>query len=215
MERQELIEHLDKQIQLIKHNLDQIDNLEFIALDLAVHVRVLVHDTPNSTSLLKHLNSKNIDFYDTSVPINSIAYWSGDLYIEGWNMNLIPHIGIVGKHVEALNDHELEIKYFPVFKQWNVKQKKIDFQSWWNTIIFDNKEGVTLTRSELILNAAHTDGGAHVDNAKFPYKTFRKNDVLKFQLNGQIQGTKNIPVYSSIAQIAWELLESIQDSNLN
>ena len=40
-------------VALIEHNLDSVDNFELIALNIATNVRVLVHDTAKSTSLLK------------------------------------------------------------------------------------------------------------------------------------------------------------------
>lgn len=159
MDTSQLLEKLKNQIQLIDFNLSNHENLEIIALNIATNIRVLVHDTQNSTSLLNKLCLKsNLSFYDTSTPKGSISYWKGNFSIEGWDLSKLPHIGIVGKEIHVLSESECEIKYTPIFKDWDVKHKKENFDNWWNTIIFDDNAGLNLTRKQLILNAANKDG---------------------------------------------------------
>lgn len=209
------IEKLKEQIQLIEFSLSKIDDLELLALNIATNIRVLVHDTNKSTSLLRDLAVKdNIQYYDTSSPVGSISYWKGNFSIVGWNLSTLPHIGIVGKEINILSKTECQIRYTPIFKDWCVKGHKVDFQSWWNTEIFNNKKGVILTRKGLILNAVNKDGGAHIDQPSLQYIEFSKKDVFPFTLNSLPQTAENIPIYSCIAQIGWELVESIKDSNL-
>mgnify|MGYP001202579534 CR=1 FL=1 len=215
MDQNEKLNKLRQQIHLIEHNLIALDDLELVALNIATNVRVLVHDTISSTSLLKLMSVKDsIDYYDTSVAKGSISFWKGNFSISGWDLSSLPHIGIVGKEINVLSDTECLIKYTPVYKDWNVKGKKVDFQTWWNTEIFDNNKGVTLTRKELILNATNKDGGAHIDEPSIAYKAFGKSDVLPFSLNSIPKTAENIPIYACIAQIGWELSESIKDNNL-
>ncbi len=206
---------LRQQIQLIEHNLIALEDLELVALSIATNVRVLVHDTNSSTSLLKMMSLKDsIGYYDTSVAKGSISFWKGNFSISGWDLSSLPHIGLVGKEINVLSDTECLIKYTPVYKDWSVKGKPVDFQTWWNTEIFDNNRGVTLTRKDLILNATNKDGGAHIDEPSIAYKAFGKSDVLPFSLNSIPKTAENIPIYACIAQIGWELVESLKDNNL-
>jgi hypothetical protein len=211
MERHELMKKLDEQMKLLEFHLSHVESFELSAYDISIRIRTLVHDTKNSKSLLQMLNMKNIEFYDTSSPIGSISHWSGNINIAGWNMNVLPHIGIVHKHVEITNNNELSIEYYPIFTKSLRKDRKTDFISWWTMIIFDNKLGQTLTREQLVRNAANKDGGAHIDEPSSSYKLFSKNDVMKFKLNDLIKGASNIPLYSCIAQVGWEIFHSIKD----
>lgn len=208
-------EKLNEQIQLIEFNLGKIDDLELLALNIATNIRVLVHDTSNSTSLLRILDIKdNIQYYNTSTQEGSISYWKGNFSIVGWNLSTLPHIGIVGKEINVLSETECQIRYTPIFKDWCVKHHKVNFQNWWDTEIFNNRKGVVLTRKDLILSATNKDGGAHIDEPSLPYLEFSKKDVFPFTLNSLPRTAENIPIYSCIAQIGWELVESIKDSNL-
>lgn len=211
MEEVKLLEDLKNQIELLEHQLSQMGNQELVALDIAVRIRVLVHDTNASISLLTHLNKKNILYYDSCSPPGSISNWMGNFSITGWNTAILPHIGIVGKDVKVLDAINFSITYFPIFKVWPKIRDKVDFDQWWNTIIFDNRQGQTLTRKELILNLANKAGGAHIDKASESYNSFSHKDVMKFNMNHIIQGANNIPVYSCVAQIGWELLHSIKE----
>jgi hypothetical protein len=211
MEKTELLIKLSQQMQLLEFNLSNVEKFELSAYDISMRIRTLVHDTKKSVSLLQQLSLKNIRFYDTSSPVGSISNWHGNISIKGWDMNILPHIGIVGKHVEIIETRDLTIKYFPIFTRSQYKGHKTDFDDWWNTIVFDNRLGATLTRRQLVLNAANKDGGGHIDEPNSSYKLFNKSDVLRFRLNDIQKGATNIPVYSCIAQIGWEVYESIRD----
>ena len=84
MDQNEKLNKLRQQIHLIEHNLIALDDLELVALNIATNVRVLVHDTISSTSLLKLMSVKDsIDYYDTSVAKGSISFWKGNFSISG------------------------------------------------------------------------------------------------------------------------------------
>ncbi|MTK13867.1 MAG: hypothetical protein F8N39_17930 [Clostridiaceae bacterium] len=40
---------------------------------------------------------------------------------------------------------------------------KLSFDTWWNHIIIDNKQGIVLTRRQILLAVCNKDGGAHID----------------------------------------------------
>ena len=63
--RDELLDHLKDQIAFMKQSTNSYDNgWEDEAKRLAVAIRLLLHDTPKSTSLLTLLDKKNINFRD-------------------------------------------------------------------------------------------------------------------------------------------------------
>lgn len=121
-----------------------------------------------------------------------------------------PYIGIVGKDLNGNPDGTVSIKYFPIYKEWTNYNSKIDFETWWNAEIYDNRNGDVLTRKGLVLNLANKDGGAHIDDLKQEYKSFKKNNIIQFKVNDSLQGFDNIPAYPAVMQIAWELLQSIK-----
>jgi hypothetical protein len=75
----EILEKFTQQIELLNlANLNFDDGKEISALNIATTLRVLVHDTIDSTSALKHINKKNIEFFETSQnDINSESVYLG------------------------------------------------------------------------------------------------------------------------------------------
>lgn len=187
---------------------------EIEAKRIATIIRVLLHDTSTSNSLLKQLEVKdNLCFLDTASPndgmLHSMTNMSG---VRASNSN--QYLGLVAK----INTGDSLIAtplYNQHLKEWYDGYQKLKFDIWWNNTVI-NINGNALKRKDLILNAANKDGGAHID-AKLPndYGITKKTNLI---LN--IQGTetefeRNI-VYASIAQIGWELLNSIEyDDNKN
>ncbi len=109
------------------------------ALRIAVSLRVLIHDTPNSTSLLTHLDIKNgAKLLSTFEPIKqepgllvaSIPIW----------------VDSTGNRTPPLGD-----SYFKEF---------ISIKAWWGQVVMTGNN--SLSRQDIILAAANQDGGAHV-----------------------------------------------------
>lgn len=212
MNKTELLEYLQEQIYFIEKSIKDFDKNEIEAKIAAIHIRTLVHDTSNSVSLLKKLNSKNIKFINTNTPKNGFANWKlTNIGMSGGFNEKTPYIGIVGKELIGNSDGTISIKYFPIYKEWTNCYSKIDFETWWNAEIYDNRKGDILTRKELILNVANKDGGVHIDNLKQEYKSFKKYDIIQFTVKDCLQGFDNIPAYPAVMQIAWELLNTIKE----
>ncbi len=68
-----------------------------------------------------------------------------------------------------------------------------------------------MTRKDIIEIVTDKDGGAHLD-PKIPenYAEFREPTALHFKLNGKDAIFNQNPVYVSLRQIAYELLESLE-----
>src|SRR5690554_4957228 len=142
MTEAELLEHLKEQIYFIETSIENYENNEIEAKRVATNIRTLVHDTSNSISLLKQLNFKNIQFIDTNAPKNSFSYWKFDgVGISKGVFGNSPYIGIVGKELFGNSDGTISVKYFPIYKEWKILKPQTDFETWWNTEIYDNRNG--------------------------------------------------------------------------
>lgn len=119
---------------------------------LAKTVRILVHDTTDSTSLLALLKRKNtMKFGSTaSFPPNSV-YFLGLVFpvdIKRKNEDSSPYIEHV--YLPSLNCNK------DIYTKW------IDFNTWWNQRIIIS-DALTFSRKDMIQYMANQDGGAHID----------------------------------------------------
>lgn len=198
-------EYIQSQKDLEQHLEDIIEALELSskAFDeghtgeskrLAASIRVLVHDTQYSKSLLGQLDKKNIKFYDTSLPSNEDA----NLPYNGLvGMDITPR---VAKYIALLDELPPETP-----PNW------VSFDEWWEKVIFINKTRNKTTRKDLILAMANKDGGAHVDpvlDEKYADLSRRNSLAWRFSnLKGDfpLGGPEN----ASVRQIAHEILKTL------
>ena len=195
----ELKSHLVEQVEFLKNSSKSYDN-GFLseAKRLAVVIRVFLHDTNQSISLMTLLKKKNILFYDTALDYNP--------------KNLMPTMGLIvikmgpngGEYVPPLDDGAPE----------RYQKGKIPFEKWWNKIVFVDKSGTKLTRKELVLAVSNKDGGAHIDpklNKAYADLTRFNSLGWKFVKNGVEQEVITPPELVSIRQIAHEVLKTLKD----
>lgn len=142
--REELLTHLKEQLQFLEMSAKLYDEGFLIeAKRLAVTMRVLLHDTRNSKSLLNTLGIRDsLNYYDVVGPVDeeeTIAFIGASM---GINSNG-------------------SMCYFPRETPASIK---VSFDQWWNGILILSKpKGIKFTRKEIILSIADMDGGAHVD----------------------------------------------------
>ena len=164
---------------------------------LAISIRVLVHDTTSSVSLVKQVGRKEtMGFYDTSIDYNprNLAPVSGLVM-----MGLGPKGGGWIAPLDKLSAPRL--------------RPKVLFDQWWNKIVFPIDRETLLTRKDLVLAVAHKDGGAHVDpHLDKRYAEISRYDSMgwKFYVNGVEQDFRN-PILVSLRQIAHEMMKSLKD----
>lgn len=181
---------------------------EIEAKRLAVIVRTLLHDTSKSTSLLSHLSVKShFKYIDTKFSNDERLHSMTGMHgVEG---SPNQYIGLVAK----VNDGN-SLLAVPLFMQhlpeWYQSYQRKSFEQWWGDVIIDIN-GHKQTRNTLILNVANKDGGAHVDESQPMDYHAIKNTNVRLKVNGiQTPFERNV-VYASVAQIAWELLNSVDD----
>jgi SEC-C motif len=136
---------------------------------LSVNLRVLVHDTRNSVSLLKHLEIKDkLPFVNTApppAPPGVISFFRGGLCIaektlgEGSKTRVVP----------VLDSDPLRND-----------QPRQCFEDWWKTPVLHDHEGNAFTRKDFVLAVADQDGGAHVDAQLEPaYEALTRGNSMR------------------------------------
>lgn len=141
----DLVKQLRRQLKFIESSCRAYDqgSLEE-ALRIAVSLRVLFHDTANSTSLLTHLGQK-------------------------YSVHLISTIGL-GKTDQQLGNSM--VFCIPVMLTMSGVQpplgngpppRIVNCDAWWNEIVMSQAQ--RLSRRDVVLSSANQDGGAHIDIA--------------------------------------------------
>ncbi|HEX3099453.1 MAG TPA: SEC-C metal-binding domain-containing protein [Patescibacteria group bacterium] len=195
----ELNDHLHQQLEFLNASAEAYDK-GFVdeAKRLAHILRLLLHDTSSSHSLLGQLNLKTNNFFSTSVSTRSL----------GQNQSRIgSYSGLIGLSVSSKSGYVPYLDDIP-----GDYTGYIDFDTYWNEIIFVDKGGDKYNRKEIILSVANQDGGSHVDpalDAKYA-KLSRDNSL------GWIAGNNEdgfIPVsgaeLAAIRQIAHEVQRTL------
>ena len=190
----ELQKHLAEQIEFIKNSIELYDQGKHTeAKRLAVSVRVLVHDTNSSHSLLGQLNMKDRLFIDTSTQrprtvITSHTALVG-MFIGNNSPGFVPHLD-------------------------SVPSREVTFDEWWSMpVIIDFKQR-EISRKRLVLAICNKDGGAHVDPEldEIYADLSRENSLSRFQSSGDGWEAVIGVEHASMRQIAHEILMTLEPS---
>jgi hypothetical protein len=112
------------------------------AIRIATVIRVLIHDTPASTSLLKHLGAENILLSSTVVTQTDIQ----PVFMSAMGRLRITSTESIWKPVTDAESLQIQLTA----------------PDWWGQVVYIYGQ-VHATRKSLVLGAANKDGGAHVD----------------------------------------------------
>ncbi len=191
----ELESHLEEHLGFLKASADAYDRgFDGEAKRIAVSIRVLVHDTRNSKSLLGQLDRKSEQFVDSAIPITPANKSSHSGLVV---TSIVPGTG--AKYVAFLDDCP------------GGQSAQTDFDTWWSTPVFVDSKGRALTRKDLVLTVANQDGGAHVDPAlDDTYADLSRNNSLGWVYT---DGTKSEPMEgpekAALRQICHEVLKTL------
>jgi hypothetical protein len=189
----ELQAHLSEQIGFLEASAAAFDlGFDGEAKRLALTLRVLLHDTAQSHSLLGQLDLKNREFIDTALkldPANRLSH--GGLVFAA--------IGAPRTRYVAMLDAVPTTRLLPFF-------------DWWNAPVFVDQARNVLTREKLVLTAANQDGGGHVDPAldETYYKLSRENALGFVAVENGVARPMEGPEKAAIRQIAHEVLKTIR-----
>ena len=173
-----------------------------MALPMATQVRVLVHQTQHSISLLNQLDLEK-KFKVWPSPNSSFC---PENLLPSWNL-LMMSIGTEGSSYMPLGSKG-------VFNQRRASSGKVTLEIflpvelWWQQIVF-SQQTEYISRRDIVLFIANKDGGSHVDEHKWPIDDFKKSKLLRFyDQNGNYPNGN--PLYSAMRQIVEELLVSLE-----
>lgn len=185
----------------------------FAIVLVAVLLRTLLKTKGSTESVLKQLGKNTIDFVDTRAPMGSFSFWT-------FGNNICNHTfiaqnvygGLLSKMVTN-GEHGLNLDYQPLLDR-NRNANWQSFDDWYTAIVFKDST-FQLSREDCINIVADKDGGAHLDKRIPPkYSCFREPTALQFIIDDQIAVFNQNPVYVSIRQIAWEVLESLKRARI-
>lgn len=168
MPSQNLHQQLKRQITFLSNSISLYDaGCREEAIRMAVIMRVLFHDTGNSNSLFKQLGIK--DTLQIATTAKSIEIESLGRIDFGELMGGMTFGG--------------ELEYTPV--QQNTPT--VSATDWWGQPVFI-RDGRLINRKQIVLAAAHKDGGAHVDEPDDDLRAIREGFWIKTQVrpNGEI-----------------------------
>jgi hypothetical protein len=114
------------------------------AVRIATAIRVLVHNTKNSTSLLNHLDALGISLASTVSTMDR----SRSVFMFGMGQGIGTDKGMTWA---ANTDCKAIDRQLPIAE-------------WWEQVVYIRGQ-LQATRRNLVLAAANKDGGAHVDSA--------------------------------------------------
>ena len=166
--RADLIEHLSGQMRSLARDCEAYDHGDrYAATGIARTIRLLVHDTRISKSLLDQLGALNRLFVDGAVAPPP-AREGGSRFLPGLCM-----VRMDGS----------SIQYVPTAEKLP-PTRKLGFKAWWTNPVTVLPKG--LSRREIVLAVADTDGGAHVDaDLDDWYEGIRTGLGLPVTANGQ------------------------------
>jgi len=149
---QDLIEHLKEQQGFLKKSCESYDSgSENEAKRISLCLRMLLHDTSNSKSILSQLGIKEmIRFLNTAMDYNVNNLLSSSLltFIRWTSDGETSYARVM-----PLRNEFLAIK---------TKKSYQSFKIWWERTVLDDKN-FKFSRKDVTLLVANKDGGAHVD----------------------------------------------------
>lgn len=228
---QDFLDDLDEQVELIRDYCKFLDQGKMhFSKPLATAIRVLVHQTNSSTSLLKHLNVlDSMSFLSTSKKYET----EDDIII------LVTLITAAEK-VKIKRDKIIkkETIYVPNLNKNNNKTRWLGYEDWYKneSILISNEitdEGLVplytaksdrliASRMSIVTFFSNKDGGAHIDrkSEKALYRLSKNISSFDYRntkpLNTYKRGDRHVPgdpikypLQAALRQIAHELLLSV------
>lgn len=187
---------------------------------LALHIRILLHDTKRSTSLLTHLGLKErMPFRDTAPadpPPGVVAIGAGLCF---FNFTMGNPGGV---------EFRPALDLFPDGRT----HPPACFGDWWWRPVLKDTMGHAFSREDLVLGVANQDGGAHIDATLKPaYQALSRDNSLgvgqddagpnSAAMTFTFEGLTQVPdpdarppanslALASVRQVAHELLSSLE-----
>jgi len=169
---------------------------------LAVTIRVLLHDTSLSKSLLSQLDLKDrLLFLDTAGPVN--------------RRNLLPLTPLISFRMTQTEDGPIP-SYEPVFLEGPRPEsglRALPFGDWWTMMVLRDAAMEEYSRRDLVLYLANKVGGAHVDpETQDRLAALAQSETVGFSVgDGRTERRiEDDPILPYLRQIAFEVTEVLR-----
>lgn len=205
-DREDLLEALGESMSFLRRSADAYDAGHLgEAKRLAVTMRVLLHDTQVSHSILEQLGIKGrIPFLDTAGPINPD--------------NLLHEHNLVAMRVTSTETGP-KGEYFPLLDGGPAEMvRMVPFGVWWDEPVM--RIDRTWSRKQLTLQLSNKEGGAHIDpRLDEDYERLARRNQLGWvvETHDEMDNTgrseqafQGDPVAVAVRQISHELLSSLE-----
>jgi hypothetical protein len=198
----DLLGALRDQRELLRNAAERYDaGSEVEAKNIAVRLRVFLHDTKNCHSLLAQLGIKErLPFLDTT------------------NVEMppeVPHFDAGLCMIHAQLGEDGYSRYVPAMQNMDPERSHPPqaFVDWWSAPIVTDNSGRPVCRREFVLWLANEDGGAHIDSSlRGAYVELSKTGLVTFRPElGEDARFKDL-VSPSVRQIAFELEQTLDSS---
>lgn len=190
----ELDGHLKDQKKFLLNSADLYDSGETAeAVRLATTIRVLVHDSINSRSLLTLCGTKSIlKFADTTFPF--------------YEENLSTHWGAV-QLIMTPNGGGAQ----PLLDDMQ-KVRRVPFESWWNGVVLVDSHRNEFSRKDIVLFLCNKEGGAHVDEeVDEKLYNLKNGDTINWRRSNGDDKSTSVEgfLFATSRQIAHEVLKTL------
>ena len=205
----DLVRHLNDQVAFLRSSTEAYDAAsEREAKRMAVAVRVLLHETQQSRSVLGQLGLREkIAYYDTAGPVR--------------RTNLMPTMGLINLRVQIdeVSNRAFYAPRLDDFPPTPGAGSWIHFGEWWRRPVSRvPRDDLEIAREQYILAVANTEGGAHVDPFFAPlYAALSRDNAFRWTRGVMRDGkAENLgplegdPVFAAIRQISHELLKTLE-----
>jgi len=205
----ELADQLEDQLSFLDASCAAFDKGDWPeAKRLALAIRVLVHDTAKSRSLLQLMGVKSGVPFAEGVPESSIALIE-EVTADPDRSLMLP--GLAGMEISSNFSG-----YRPQFTSMlaMVDAPMVPFEQWWTPTRMLAPDDLRFSRRNLVLWMTNNDGGAHVDNLHQDYRALTRDNAMHATFTGPATGPES-PVAAAIRQIAEETRYSIRTFQLH
>jgi hypothetical protein len=193
-----LIKELKKQISYLERSSVLFDQgMQDEAPRIATTLRVLIHETQRSRSLLGELGIRG----KTKLLSSSCFSFTKkkDQYLTCTITGIETDNGVV--------------RIVPQYDR-TVRTREIKAHDWWEELIFGMTKTPRFSRKDFVLFSANKDGGAHVDKYPKKFKQIKDGDTgFSYKANGQDVPLTNT-IECAIRQMAYEIINSPEIINL-
>ena len=138
-----------------------------------------------------------------------MSFWN---FGDGFNHKLVilsdSYMGLVKKNVKTIVDNRQAYSFEPL-EGANTQSRRLSYAEWYNEKVFELGK-FSLSRKEIVEIITNEDGIWANPQYGEAFEFFSQPNSLNLEVNGEQIRFDNNPIYVSLAQIAWEIMESLK-----